>query len=80
MQLRELRRAPTVTLALRDRLAAGECRATFDISYITAGGDYDEGDDIWLDNLRANVVPEPGTMTLLALGGLGILARRRRKA
>jgi hypothetical protein len=25
-----------------------------------------------------NVVPEPGTLSLLALGGLGLLARRRR--
>ncbi|NQT51037.1 PEP-CTERM sorting domain-containing protein [bacterium] len=33
-----------------------------------------------IDNLSiSNTVPEPGTMTLLALGGMGLLARRRRR-
>jgi hypothetical protein len=32
---------------------------------------------LW-DDLTLNVIPEPGTLVLLALGGLGILARRRR--
>ncbi len=32
----------------------------------------------WLDINNRNTVPEPGTMLVLGLGGLGILARRRR--
>jgi hypothetical protein len=31
-----------------------------------------------LDNIELSVVPEPATMSLLALGGLGVLIRRRR--
>ena len=40
------------------------------------------GDPVcYLDNLRVwNAVPEPATLSLLALGGLGFLRRRRRRA
>ncbi len=38
--------------------------------YITAGGEVD------FDNVI--LTPEPATMTLLALGGLGLIRRRRR--
>jgi hypothetical protein len=36
-------------------------------------------DDYFAGTGVLNVVPEPATMSLLALGGLGILARRRRR-
>jgi hypothetical protein len=38
------------------------------------GGDY----DVHFDNLKAAATPEPATMALLALGGTGMLVRRRR--
>jgi hypothetical protein len=32
-----------------------------------------------IDNLRINVIPEPAAMSLLAVGGIGIVLRRRRR-
>ena len=33
---------------------------------------------VWVDFVRASSVPEPATLSLLAFGGLGLIARRRR--
>lgn len=49
-------------------------RPSFDIAYIIAGGT--AGDAVHLDNLIANVIPEPTTLLLLGFGGL-ILIRKR---
>ncbi len=43
-------------------------RPIFDIAYIIAGGSSLTQDTIHLDNLRANIVPEPATILLFSLG------------
>ena len=35
-------------------------------------------EDLTITPFRVTVTPEPGTMSLLVLGGLGVMARRRR--
>lgn len=42
----------------------------FDIAYIIAGGAENGEDTVHLDNLTAEVIPEPATLCLLSLGGL----------
>ncbi len=54
-------------------------RASFDIAYIIAGGMFaNSATPVLLDNLTANVIPEPGTVLLLGLGSLAVLKRRKR--
>jgi hypothetical protein len=46
--------------------------------YAYSGSSYGDPVDAYVDNLSVSVVPEPATMALVALGGVGLLARRRR--
>ncbi len=50
----------------------------FDIAYIIAGGAVSTADTVHLDNLTANVIPEPATLLLLGLGS-SLLTGTRRK-
>jgi hypothetical protein len=47
----------------------------FDIAYIIAGGATLTEDSVHLDNLTANVIPEPATLCLMGLGGLLLTGR-----
>ncbi len=38
------------------------------------------GQELWIDNVVASPIPEPATLTLLGIGALAILTRRRRPA
>ena len=49
----------------------------YDIAYIIAGGAASTADTVHLDNLVANVIPEPTTLWLLGIGG--VLLTRKRK-
>ena len=50
---------------------------SFDIAYIVAGGQASGENTVHLDNLSANIVPEPCTIGLLGLGGLILVGIRR---
>jgi hypothetical protein len=72
--------------------AAGNCQA---VSGILSGLDWSNGsylvlrwrgedlpgqdDALAIDNVTFSAAPEPATMSLLVIGGLGVLARKRRK-
>lgn len=49
---------------------------SFDIAYIIAGGAVLTEDTVHLDNLIANVIPEPATILLLTFGSAALLRRR----
>ncbi|HUW18867.1 MAG TPA: PEP-CTERM sorting domain-containing protein [Sedimentisphaerales bacterium] len=50
---------------------------SFDIAYIIAGGSPSGGHAVHLDNLAANIVPEPATALLLGLAGLLLTKKHR---
>ncbi len=69
-------------LASADALSSGApdtveiSRPSYDIAYIIASGV--AGETLCLDNLTANIIPEPATLLLLGLGTLGLFRRIRR--
>ena len=67
----------TAELVYGEIETASISRGSYDIAYIIAGGAETTADTVHLDNLMANVIPEPTTMGLLALGAL-MMARKRK--
>lgn len=65
-------------LAIGEIFTAAIGRESFDIAYIIAGGDFaNSACPVLLDNLSANVVPEPCTLLLLGLGVVALLKKRK---
>ena len=62
---------------------------TYTVTYTATGTDAGHQIGIWLttnsyqelyDNVRLSVIPEPATLSLLGLGGLTLMLRKRRRA
>ncbi len=54
-------------------------RQAFDISYIIAGGTFANSESfVYLDNLTANIIPEPATVLMFGLGGLVLRKKHKR--
>jgi len=70
----------TITVPISSSLAS-ELATSGDPTqfYIQVGGGYTPGNEtIYFDNLRASVVPEPASASVIGLAALGLLRRRRR--
>jgi len=55
------------------------------VTFSQSGGTLHEGDpgqglEFAMDNLDVNIVPEPASLSLLAVGAIALLSRRRRRA
>ncbi len=74
--------AGNVAWSFGGQSGATSIASTADIKTFQSNIDPDQwqGQGTYLNYFTADVVPEPATMSLLVLGGLGVLARRRRRA
>lgn len=73
-ELNMIESAETPLLGYADVAQILITRDTFDISYVVASG---AGGAVYIDNVAANVIPEPATLLLLSLGGILISAKSR---
>jgi hypothetical protein len=50
-----------------------------EIAYVTFGADFDASPTYAIDNFRWEIIPEPSTLMLLIIGGLGVAATQKRR-
>ncbi len=77
--LKAVIKSSTVDFYVDGVLAETEARAnSYGFDTVVLGSDLTaNGQQVWVDNVRVEVVPEPATLALLGLGGLALLRRRR---
>ncbi len=69
----------TPVLGYGEVFSAAISTGSFEIAYVIAGGEPSGQHTVHLDNLTANIVPEPATVFLLGIGGLVLIGRIRNR-
>jgi hypothetical protein len=76
-RLTALIKSTTVEMYVDGNLEYTSPRSPFTIDSVVVGSGLSSQVEIWFDDLNIEVIPEPASLSLLGLGGLALLRRRR---